>query len=157
MSLGTPIITIANQLFYYSNMFIPIRCDVNLPMPGYSLIEPDIHGRFGPTIILNPTLIPDNISIIAHILSHEWGHHVLGHMQDLNNSMQNLNNSMQNKENEADAYAARFVKLHSYNVDDIINFMREHPVDLENRIQILTDTEINRDTDSRSLSDNSSL
>ena len=46
-------------------------------------------------------------------------------------------NEIQEKENEADLYAANFIKEYSYDVDNIKSFMREHPGDLDNRLEIL--------------------
>ena len=43
--------------------------------------EKDLYGRYTPVVLINSKLIPNNINIIAHILSHEWGHHVLRHME----------------------------------------------------------------------------
>ncbi len=143
MSLGKLVVNIANQLFEYSNHFIEIRCDTSLPSPAFSLIEQDIHAHIKPIIVINPNFIPEDDNIIAHILGHEWGHHVLSHINKkhtlLQNSLKETSQQRQQKENEADAYAARFVKKFNYNLDTIIAFFREHPIDLENRIKILTD------------------
>ena len=138
MSLGGTIVKIANQLFEMSNRFVELRCDIGMPMPGFSFIEPDIHGLYRPIIVLNPTIIPDDSNVIAHILGHEWGHHVLRHIEprDPNIHPEGINRR-QEKENEADTYAARFIKTYNYDTDAIISFMREHPIDLENRMQIL--------------------
>lgn len=142
MSLGGTIVKIANQLFEMSNTFVELRCDIGMPMPGLSLIEPDIHGLYRPIIVLNPTIIPDDTNVIAHILGHEWGHHVLRHIEPWTPDMApEGSNRRQEKENEADTYAARFIKTYNYDIDAIISFLREHPIDLENRIQILLDTD----------------
>ena len=87
---------------------------------------------------INTKLIPNNINIIAHILSHEWGHHVLRHMTIEPNSFKTEEfDAIQEKENEADLYAANFIKEYSYDVNNIKDFMREQPGDLENRLNIL--------------------
>ncbi len=132
---------ILNQLYEYSNNCITIREDRNLQIPAFSTIEKDLYGRYIPLVLINSKLIPNNINIIAHILAHEWGHHVLRHMNDVEllhiESKKEDFNTVQDKENEADLYAANFIKEYSYDVDDIKSFMREHPGDLENRLNIL--------------------
>tara|TARA_Y100000768_G_scaffold346843_1_gene294687 strand:- start:2566 stop:2997 length:432 start_codon:yes stop_codon:yes gene_type:complete len=130
---------ILNQLFEFSNHFIVVKNDINLPMPGFSMIEEDIHYRLVPTTIINTRLIPQDDSVMAHILAHEWGHHVLEHIEHYPPSSENMpdNTTRQLKENEADAYAAEFIKKYNYDKDSIIQFFREHPHDLENRISIL--------------------
>lgn len=130
---------ILNQLYEYSNNCINVREDRNLQIPAFSTIEKDIYGRYIPVVLVNTKLIPNNINIIAHILSHEWGHHVLRHM-DMEQSAvfkQEDINDIQEKENEADLYAANFIKEYSYDIDHIKSFMKEHPGDLENRLHIL--------------------
>ena len=141
MSLGKPVVHIANKLFEYSNYFVDIRCDVYLPMPGLSLIEQDIHGLFKPIIVINPRLIPEDENVIAHIISHEWGHHVLRHIERFpsQESCESLQ-TRQQKENEADIYAAKFVKQFHYDIEPIIAFFEEHPIDIENRMKILRET-----------------
>ena len=156
MSHSRDIVEVANKLFEYSNFFVEIRCDPNMPMPGFSLIEEDIHGLFKPITVINPRVLPDNPSIIAHVMSHEWGHHVLRHIKKAP-SIHDIEpiHIVKEKEDEADAYAARFVKSNNYDIDSIIAFMREHPIDLENRIQILRETPC--DVEARSNSHNSSI
>ena len=141
MSLGGAIVKAANQLFELSNTFIELRCDIRMPIPGFSLIEPDIYGLYRPIIVLNPTIIPDDPNVIAHILGHEWGHHVHRHIEPRTHGMppEGLKRR-QEKENEADMYAAKFIKTYAYDTDAIISFLREHPIDLENRMQILLNT-----------------
>jgi len=156
MSLGKTIVKVANQLFELSNTFVELRCDIGMPVPGFSLIEPDIHGLFRPVIVLNPTIIPDDPSVIAHILGHEWGHHVLRHIEPRGPAaVIEDNNRRQEKENEADAYAAKFIKTYNYDIDAVMSFFREHPIDLDNRMQILLNTPADRNTRSPVL--NSSL
>ena len=130
---------ILNQLYEYSNNYINIRDDRNLQIPAFSTIEKDLYGRYTPVVLINSKLIPNNINIIAHILSHEWGHHVLRHLElepPTNYKTEDIN-EIQEKENEADLYAANFIKEYSYDVDNIKSFMREHPEDLDNRLEIL--------------------
>lgn len=133
------IVDVANQLFKYSNKFIKIRCDPQMPIPAFSFIEEDIHGLFQPIIIINPSLITDNASVIAHILAHEWGHHTLGHIlhPNVSRNERELEHTRKRKENEADAYAAKFIKDHNYDINSIVFFIKQHPFDIENRLNIL--------------------
>ena len=80
MTGSRSIVEIANELFEYSNMFVEIRCDRAMPIPGFSLIEEDIHGLLKPVTVLNPELLREDPSVIAHVMAHEWGHHVMGHI-----------------------------------------------------------------------------
>ncbi len=139
MTYTSSFIKIANKLFEDSGKYIEVRNDPNLQIPGFSIIEKDIHGRMIPTILINMELIPEDENIFAHILSHEWGHHVMGHIDIFSPEKQLLETRVtrQNKENEADLFAAQFIKKYSYDTDNIIAFFREHPHDLDNRIQIL--------------------
>ena len=141
MSHSKYIVDIANKLFEYSNVYVEIRSDPMMPIPGFSLIEQDIHGLFRPVAILNPKILTEDPSVIAHIMSHEWGHHVMRHISKippLPNAEKPHDRQM--KEDEADTYAARFIKSHNYDTDAIEAFMREHPFDLENRLRILRET-----------------
>ena len=145
MNIGELIVRIANKLYEYSNQYIEIRCDNHLRTPGFSLIEKDIHGRLIPIIVVNPDILPCDENIVAHVISHEWGHHVCKHL--LNRSKP-MSESMYfespetkwKKENEADAYAARFVSEHNYNIEAIADFFRSNPIDLDNRMRILKGT-----------------
>ena len=132
---------IINQLFDYSNHYIEVRNDINLNIPAFSVIETDMYGRNIPYILLNLKLIPEDKNVIAHILSHEWGHHVLRHLKPINELIKknfiNHPDERQQKENEADTYAAKFIKDKSFKKDSIIKFLNQHPFDLENRLSIL--------------------
>ena len=133
------LVNILNRLFEYSNRYIEVRADNNLPMPAFSMIEQDIHGRYVPIILINFNLIPKNEDVIAHILSHEWGHHILKHIKLIPPLPHNMPSQQERqiKENEADTYAAKFIKEYSYNREPIIKFLHSHPVDLKNRLAIL--------------------
>ena len=139
---------ILNQLFKYSNVFLMVRHDRTLPMPGFSTIEQDMYGRNIPTIIINLSLIPNDDNILAHVLSHEWGHHVSKHLcsefKPPPSQSQYIGYiaNQQQKENEADLYAAKFIKEYNYNKAPIIEFFRKNPVDIHNRINILTNLTI---------------
>lgn len=69
------LVDILNQLFEYSRSYINV-----LPIPAFSIIERDIYGRYTPTILINLSILPNDKNILAHILSHEWGHHMLKHL-----------------------------------------------------------------------------
>tara|TARA_B100001142_G_scaffold114743_1_gene116974 strand:- start:1241 stop:1675 length:435 start_codon:yes stop_codon:yes gene_type:complete len=144
--MNEPLLTrVLNQLYAYSNVFLSVRNDRTLPIPGFSTIEQDIYGRNIPTIIINLSLIPNDENVLAHILSHEWGHHVSKHL-----SVENMPPKQhisyitdhQQKENEADLYAAKFITHYKYNKASIIDFFRQHPMDITNRINILTNVKI---------------
>lgn len=154
---------ITNKLFDYSNHYIELRMDNNLTMPAFSVVEKNMSGRYVPYILINLNLIPDNYCIISHIMSHEWGHHVLNHlkvskMENISKTMEyyhrfkntnnqvkkkfhkfleNLNKDKQQKENEADGYAAQYIKVNNIDKKPIIDFLKSHPFDLQNRLNIL--------------------
>jgi len=135
------ITNILNQLYKYSNTFLHIRNDITLPIPAFSTIEKDIYGRLVPTIIINMTLIPNDDNVLAHIISHEWGHHASKHLlpiqEDAREFVEHAHH-IQQKENEADLFAAKFITDFKYNISPIIEFFKSHPVDIKNRIHILT-------------------
>ena len=133
------IVTILNQLLEHTNQYIHVREDPHLPMPGFSIIEKDLHGRYTPTILINQNTFPNDKNICAHVLAHEWGHHVCNHILLEPPPIHKRSNpsDAQKKENEADLFAAKFIKKYNYDIDEIANFMREHPHDLDNRLAIL--------------------
>lgn len=131
--------TILNQLFEYSNHYIEVRNDPNLQMPGFSCIEKDINQRFIPVILINLDLIPNQSEIIAHVIAHEWGHHVLRHIDLVPPLISQMptKNELQEKENEADTYAALFIKEFFYDKKPIEQFILDCNFDCNNRINIL--------------------
>ena len=133
------LVNILNKLFEYSNHYIQVRNERTLQMPGFSMIEKDIHGQYIPVILINLDLIPNNESVLAHVLSHEWGHQVLKHIELVPPHISQMPNQQQRqeKENEADKFAASFIKEYGYSKNDIEHFMRQNPHDLENRLNIL--------------------
>ena len=137
------LINILNKLYEYSGKFIEVKYDFNLPLVGYSFIDLDINDRIVPTISLNPNLYPKDVNVLAHILSHEWGHHVLNHIKtptDPSFDIKKLQdkNERQVKENEADSYASKFITEFFYDKQPIKDFIRENsPNDFEHRIDIL--------------------
>ena len=68
------------------------------------------------------------------------GHHALRHVRTTPPTDLETPKQRQEKENQADAFAAKFVKSYDYNIDTLIAFLREHPVDLDNRLRILQET-----------------
>tara|TARA_Y100000389_G_C17448724_1_gene513291 strand:- start:1775 stop:2188 length:414 start_codon:yes stop_codon:yes gene_type:complete len=130
---------ILNQLFEYSNHYIEVRNDPNLNMPGFSFIEHDINARFVPIILVNLNIIPKQIDVLAHVIAHEWGHHVLRHMSLVppHSSEMPSPEERQEKENEADTYAALFIKEYCYNIKPIEAFILNCNFDCDNRINIL--------------------
>ena len=94
-------------------------------MPGMSFVSKDFRGINRYKIIINYNLIKDEkISVIAHILSHEWGHHILKHTI-IDPSLLS-NNEILEKEIEADTYAYNFIKKYNYNIDDIENYIKKN-------------------------------
>ena len=84
-------------------------------------------------------MFPNDKNVYAHILAHEWGHHVCNHilLEPPPMHLRPKPSEIQEKENEADLFAAKFIKKYNYNVEEIAHFMREHPHDLDNRLSIL--------------------
>lgn len=138
------IVTIANELFEYSNMALVLRCDRSLPMPGFSFIEIDHGGLMKPVVVVNPDILPPSPEIIAHVLGHEWGHHYYKHTRStIQNNIQSQTSNPEErriKELEADTYAAGFVKYRGYDISIIEEFMQKHPMYLEARLKILRET-----------------
>ena len=138
------LVQVLNQLLEYSRSYIIVKYDFNLQIPGFSYFDVEINDRFVPTIAINPNCYPQEVEVIAHILSHEWGHHVLNHLELPNNETNNEKKQdieVINKiEDEADRYAAGFIKKYSYNTDNIINYIKKHSNNskiAEHRIDIL--------------------
>ena len=131
------IVNIVNKLFEYSNQYIDIRIDINLPMPGFSTIEKNIYGRFVPIILLNPKVLQEDTNVQAHILGHEWGHHVCKHIGLVPPLIKETEEQKQRKEDEADLYAAKFIKEYMYDKKPILEFLKSNPIDYDNRSLIL--------------------
>ena len=129
------LVNVINKLFEHSNHHIEIRYDKMLPMVGLSFIEKSIHGKLIPVILINLDLIPTNESVIAHILSHEWAHHVLRHIS-LNPEKESKEEII-TKEKQADEYASSFCRKFKYNLDDIERFINQCPIVDFDRIKIL--------------------
>jgi len=130
---------ILNQLFKHSNHYFDVRNDPNLKMPGFSFIELDINNRIKPIILINLDLIPKQQDVLAHVIAHEWGHHVLRHINVPGQTTPQMPSpeERQEKEIEADIYAALFIKEFFYNKKHIESFILECKFDATNRINIL--------------------
>ena len=127
---------ILNKLYEYSNIHIDIITDDKLEMPGLSFIDEDLYGRIKPMIVLNPKLFPKEKNIMAHIVAHEWGHHYLRHVFTNPNTLSNL--EKEKKEDEADEYAAKFIKEYAYDKTPINDYFKRHSPNYLTRIKILS-------------------
>ena len=116
---------IIDQLVRYSGCLFEIEFDNNIPMPGLSIIMKDFRNHNRNKIILNENIIK-NVSedILAHILAHEWGHHMLKHVYIDSNT---LNLEEKNLiELEADFYAYNFIHYYNYDKSKIIRYIEDN-------------------------------
>ena len=82
-------------------------------LPGMSFVEKDFRGMNRYKVVLNYNLIKnESSSVIAHILSHEWGHHILKHT--LVNPSLLSSDRISETEIEADTYAYNFIIKNNY-------------------------------------------
>ena len=127
---------ILNQLFDYSNIYIEIKEDSALPIIAMSVLETNIHGRKQPVIIINPSLIPAEMDIVAYILAREFGHHFLEHVRmDSSTCLPSIQGRF---EMESDMYASSFLSEYNYDKTVIISFIHDQfPDDYETRTRIL--------------------
>ena len=117
--------TIIDKLVNHSGHLFEIIYDNKLPMPGMSFIEKDFRGMNRYKVIINYDLIKNEpSSVIAHILSHEWGHHILKHTL-VNPSLLSANR-ISETEIEADTYAYNFIIQNNYNIEDIQNYIKKN-------------------------------
>jgi Zn-dependent peptidase ImmA (M78 family) len=117
--------SVIDNLIEHSGCLFEIIYDNNLQMPGMSIIIKDKRDVDRYKVIINYNLIKDEtISVIAHILSHEWGHHILKHTL-VNPSLLSANR-ISEIEIEADTYAYNFIIQHNYNIEDIQNYIKKN-------------------------------
>jgi len=130
---------ILDQLVEFTGKLFEIKIDSNLQIPAFSLIDIDFRGNPRNTILINDRLIPmNNKSILAHILAHEYGHHIYEHVK-INPAFLNPP-QLEHIENEADFYALMFIEKYNYNKDEIIKFIADTSINKEisrSRIDIL--------------------
>ena len=130
---------ILEQLVEFTGKLFEVKIDSNLQIPAYSLIDTDFRGTPRNTILINDRLIPmNNKSILAHILSHEYGHHIYEHVK-INPTHLNPQ-QLEHIENEADFHALMFIEKYNYNKDEIIRFIADTSVNKDisrSRIDIL--------------------
>lgn len=130
---------IIDQLVEFSSKLFEIKIDNSIQLPAFSLIENDFRGNPRNRILINDRLIPmNNKSILAHILSHEYGHHIYNHVKVHPNNLDAK--QLEHIENEADFYALMFIDKYNYDKDEIIHFISETSINREmsrNRIDIL--------------------
>ena len=122
---------ILNKLYEYSNIYIDVITDENLEIPGFSYIDEDLYGRMKPMIVLNPRLFPKEGNVLAHIIAHEWGHHVLKHVFTDPSTITSL------EEAEADEYASNFIREFMYDTDPIIEYLKCYSPNYYDRIKLL--------------------
>ena len=117
--------TIIDKLVNHSGHLFEIIYDNKLPMPGMSFIEKDFRGMDRYKVVINYDLVKnESPSVIAHILSHEWGHHILKHTL-VNPSLLSANR-ISETEIEADTYAYNFIIQNNYNIEDIQNYIKKN-------------------------------
>jgi hypothetical protein len=130
---------IIDQLVEFTGKLFEIKIDSNLQIPAFSLIDIDFRGNPRNTILINDRLIPmNNKSILAHILAHEYGHHIYEHVK-INPAFLNPP-QLEHIENEADFHALMFIEKYNYNKDEIIKFIADTSINKEisrSRIDIL--------------------
>jgi len=117
--------TIIDKLVNYSGCLFEIIYDNKLPMPGMSFIEKDLRGINRYKVVINYDLVKNETpSVIAHILSHEWGHHILKHT--LVNPSLLSTNRISETEIEAYTYAYNFIIQNNYSIEDIQNYIKKN-------------------------------
>ena len=117
--------SIIDNLVKYSQCLFEIEYDNHLKIPGLSLLIKDNRNQYRNKIILNYDLIKNQtIDVIAHILAHEWGHHMYKHTY-INPCTLNTK-QLDIVELEADTYAFNFIKKYNYNINNIINYIKEN-------------------------------
>ena len=110
------VIKINNLLNIYSNKYINIVFDNTLNIPALSFIK-DTY----PFIVINVDLFPLSESVIAHILAHEYGHHVLHHVDTPSNLL--TQSEIDICEDQADIYASKFIYQYGFMKNPITNYL----------------------------------
>lgn len=130
---------IIDRLVEYSGCLFEIQIDNLLPISALSRIRFDHRNKMRFEIFINPLKIPmENESILAHILSHEWGHHMYNHVRINPNDLDEK--QMRQVENEADFYASLFIEKYNYSKEDIVKYIVKSSLDkdyIKNRVEIL--------------------
>ena len=125
---------VLQKLQSFSNSYINLIIDYNLEIPGLSYLD-----ELGLSIIrLNLTKIPECENTIAHVLSHEYGHHMMGHVKV--NPQFLFIYELNKCEDEADRYAKSFIRANKYDLKPIEQFVRTNTQCnklLKNRLDIL--------------------
>lgn len=125
---------VLQKLQSFSNTYINLIIDYNLEIPGLSYLD-----ELGlPIIRLNLTKIPECESTIAHVLSHEYGHHMMSHVKVNPRFLHPY--EINKSEEEADRYAKSFIRANKYDLKPIEQFVRTTTQSnkiLKNRLDIL--------------------
>ena len=106
-----------NKLHDYSGTLVSLVVDHYLQIPAVSYMD-----ETGLSVIrINLTRIPLSESVIAHILAHEYGHHILMHVRTEPYKLSH--EELESREDEADIYAAKFIHDQRYAVAPIALFI----------------------------------
>jgi hypothetical protein len=114
--------TISNELHDYTGKIVNLIVDDYLHIPALSYID-----ELGlNTIRINLSIIPLSESVIAHIMSREYGHHILKHFETESYKLDS--EELEKREDEADIFAAKFIKNNKYQQEPIEIFISETSV-----------------------------